>query len=233
MPQNEALSPSQATNRSTREALEQLRREIDALDDQMLALVEKRVTAAMGIAELKRSDGDGRLRLRPAREAAVVERLVSQAKASPERLVRGIWREIMSACLDLQVHTELALHAGVQPAVLVDATRRRFGGAAEMVVVSSPTEALTAARLREAVAVIELEPGSSWWTALRDDPVLAIFDCLRDEQGRVLGLAIGRIAAEDLTSCPQIRVADATDAAGETLASAGNLRLILAAPGAA
>jgi chorismate mutase len=227
MPNNDAVSRPSNEAASTREALEALRRDIDALDDAMLALVEKRVAAAMGIAELKRSDGGDRLRLRPAREAAVVERLVGQARVSPNRLVRSIWREIMSSCLDLQVHTELALHAAARPAAMVDAMRRRFGGAAEMIVTSSPAEALDAARTREAVAVIELEPTSDWWCPLRDDSSLAIFDVIRDEQGGIIGLAIGRIAAEDLAACPQIRIVEPGVGSGERLASAGGLQLML------
>ena len=52
--------------------------------------VERRVAAAMGIAELKRSEGGDRLRLRPAREAAVIDRMLTQAIQSPERLVRQV-----------------------------------------------------------------------------------------------------------------------------------------------
>jgi chorismate mutase len=226
MPQNEALPRAASAAASSKERLEALRRDIDRLDDAILALVEQRVAAAMDIAELKRNDADGRLRLRPAREAAVVERLVGQAKTSPERLVRSIWREIMSSCLDLQVHTELALYAAGEPAMLVDAVRRRFGGAAELMLVGSPAEALDAARSREAVAIVELEPGSDWWVGLRDDPALAIFDCLRDEQGRIIGLAVGRIIAEDLRACPDFRIVEG-EGEGELLATAGGHRLVL------
>jgi chorismate mutase len=225
MPQNEALPRAEGAAAS-KERLEALRRDIDRLDDAILALVEQRVAAAMDIAVLKRNDADGRLRLRPAREAAVVERLVGQAKTSPERLVRSIWREIMSSCLDLQVHTELALFATGEPAMLVDAVRRRFGGAAELALVGSPAEALDVARSREAVAIVELDNAGDWWTALRDDPTLAIFDCLRDEQGRIVGLAVGRISAEDLQACPDFRIVEG-ESEGELLASAGGYRLTL------
>ena len=126
-----------------------LRREIDRLDDAMLALVEQRVAAAREIAELKRNEADSRLRLRPAREAAVVERLVASASTSPEKLVRQVWREIMACCLDLQVHTDLYMYAEKLPAALTDAMRRRFGCAGRMIVVQSPTAALEAARTQK------------------------------------------------------------------------------------
>jgi chorismate mutase len=224
MPQDEAVARSDA---ATRDALEALRREIDGLDASMLALVERRVAAAMGIAELKRSEGGDRLRLRPAREAAVIDRMLTQAIQSPERLVRQVWREILACCLDLQVHTELLLWAEKRPAPLTDAMRRRFGCAARLSVLPSPAAALEAARKREAVAVIELSPDSDWWTALKDDPSLAIFEALHDDEGTVIGLAVGRIAAEDLHACPAIRIVAADEASeSDVLAAAGDLRLV-------
>jgi chorismate mutase len=209
--------------------LADLRREIDRLDDGILALLEQRVAAARGIAELKRNEADSRLRLRPAREAAVVERLVARSGTSPEKLVRQVWREIMACCLDLQVHTDLVFYAEQRPAALTDAMRRRFGCAGKMVAARSPGGALEYARTREAVAVIELEPASDWWTALKDEPKLAIFDCLKDDEGKVIALAIGRIAEEDLRACPQIRILDGEAApAGDQLATSNGLKLVLA-----
>lgn len=213
---------------TTDDPLAALRREIDRLDDAILGLLEERVAAARGIAELKRNEADSRLRLRPAREAAVVERLVAKAGTSPEKLVRQVWREIMACCLDLQVHTHLIFYAEQRPAALTDAMRRRFGCAGKMVVAHSPAEALDYARTEEAVAVIELAPDSGWWTALKDDPKLAIFDCLKDDEGQVIALAIGRIAEEDRRACPQIRILDGEAApAGEQLAASDGLKLVL------
>ena len=231
MPRYNAPSRTAEAAAPTSQALAELRRQIDALDDAMLELVERRVAAAMGVAELKKSDPDSRLRLRPAREAAVIERLVAQAALSPERLVRQVWQEIMASCLELQVHTELVVHAVRRPAILVDAMRRRFGCAGRMTVAASAVEALDAARHREAVAVVELDPADPWWTAIEQANGLAAFECLRDEAGAPIALAIGRIAREDLQACPQIRVVGEADvpADAEVLASAGGRRLVLEA----
>jgi chorismate mutase len=219
-------------NMTQTDPLAALRREIDRLDDAMLGLVEQRVAAAREIAELKRNEADSRLRLRPAREAAVVERLVGQAGTSPEKLVRQVWREIMACCLDLQVHTDLIVHAEQRPAALTDAMRRRFGCAGKMIVIPTPDEALATAREREAIAVIELQPDSSWWAQLQGDPKLAIFDCLQDDEGRIIALAIGRIAEEDLRACPQVRIVEDA-AAGEVLAASNGVALVLTSGGAA
>jgi chorismate mutase len=233
MPQDKS-APSEAAmaaDSSPADGLAALRREIDALDEAMLALIDRRVAAAMNIAKLKASDGD-RLRLRPAREAAVVERLVARAEVAPETVVRHIWREIMAACLELQIEGELVLHATREPARLADAARQRFGSSAAMTIASSPEEALAAARTREAVAVIELSPDSGWWSALGEERTLAMFDCLRDPAGRPIGIALGRIAGEDLRACPDIAVvgdtalADRRSAGAELLASSGGQHLV-------
>jgi chorismate mutase len=236
MPQDKS-APSEAAmaaDSSPADALAALRREIDALDEAMLALIDRRVKAVKSIARIKAIDGD-RLRLRPAREAAVIERLVARAEVAPQTVVRHIWREIMAACLELQIEGELVLHATREPARLTDAARQRFGSSAAMTIASSSDEALAAARTREAVAVIELSPDSGWWSALGEDRTLAMFDCLRDPAGRPIGIALGRIAGEDLGACPEIAVvgetalADRRSAGAELLASSGGLHLVASA----
>jgi chorismate mutase len=228
MPHKDHDSRPQDDAASRNEALDALRRRIDAYDDAILAAIEQRVGAAREIAELKRSDRDSRLRMRPAREAAVVERMVGKAENSPERLVRQVWQEIMASCLNLQIHTELILFADSRPALVTDAMRRRFGCAGRMTVVASPEEAMEAARSCEAVAVLELDEGGAW-TLLKDDPVLAMFDCLRDPEGKPIAVAAARIAAEDLKACPDLRVVPTGTGDGELLASTGEVDLILAA----
>lgn len=231
MPQDQSPKrPPEAAN-DRKAALDALRRRIDGLDDAILELVEQRVGAAREIAELKKGDTESRLRLRPAREAAVIERLLAQASEAPERLVRQIWREIMACCLDLQVHTDLVVYAAAHPAALTDAMRRRFGCAGRMILASAPEEAISEARTREAIAIVELDSGCDWWAGASHDPALAMFECLRDENGRPLAIALGRIAAEDLGACPDIRVMSADEPIeGELLAVCGDSRLVLLPP---
>lgn len=228
MPQDDSHGRPHEAADDRKAALDALRRRIDGLDDAILELVEQRVGAAREIAELKKGDRESRLRLRPAREAAVIERLVSRADEAPAPLVRQIWREIMSSCLDLQVHTDLVLHATERPALLTDAMRRRFGCAGRMILVARPAEAIEQARTREAIAVIELGDDCDWWTSLGQEPQVAMFECLRDQEGKPIAVALGRIAAEDLGACPDIRIVDKSDTVeGELLATCGDSRLVL------
>ncbi len=84
-----------------------LRAQIDALDRELLGLVNRRAGVAQAIGELKRAEGSPAFR--PEREAAVIDSL----KAGNPGPLRGdsvapIWREIMSACRALETPTRVA-----------------------------------------------------------------------------------------------------------------------------
>jgi len=87
--------------------LESLRAQIDAIDRDLLALLNRRAGVAMTIGELKRAEGTPAFR--PEREAAVIDALkgVNQGPL-PTESVAPIWREIMSACRSLETPTRVA-----------------------------------------------------------------------------------------------------------------------------
>jgi hypothetical protein len=106
----------------------------------------------------------------------------------------------MAWSLQAQVRTELVLH-GPDLAALKTCARRRFGSAAPVRIATTPAEALTAAAANEAVAVIAVGAQDEW--AERLAPGLSIFDWIRDEDGKVVAAAVGRIPAEE---CPDAAV---------------------------
>jgi chorismate mutase / prephenate dehydratase len=87
--------------------LESLRRQIDALDRELLERLNRRAQVASTIGALKRAEGSPAFR--PEREAAVIDAL-KQANGGPlpEASVAPIWREIMSACRALETPTRVA-----------------------------------------------------------------------------------------------------------------------------
>src|SRR5215471_5475149 len=94
MPQQPPGSPSDPE-------LASLRDQIDALDDQMLALLDRRAEVVRRVGELKRSRSES-FHV-PQRERAVLARLTAAARgAFPREAVRPVFREIMSACLSLE-----------------------------------------------------------------------------------------------------------------------------------
>lgn len=80
-------------------SLEHVRQEIDALDDQIVDLIAKRFDVTAKVRGLKRQDASAWASpLRPAREAAILRRLLARAKGSaltPDLLLR-LWRNILN-----------------------------------------------------------------------------------------------------------------------------------------
>jgi chorismate mutase/prephenate dehydratase len=78
------------------------RKIIDAIDDQLLALLEERAGAAETIGAIKREAGAATLH-DPEREERVLSRLEAAAAGRfPKRAVRAVFREVISACLSLE-----------------------------------------------------------------------------------------------------------------------------------
>lgn len=84
-----------------------LRGQIDAVDRELLSLLNKRASLAKAVGELKKKEGS--VVFRPEREAQVIDGLKA---ANPGPLITDsvapIWREIMSACRALETPTRVA-----------------------------------------------------------------------------------------------------------------------------
>ncbi|MDI9334821.1 MAG: prephenate dehydratase [Cytophagales bacterium] len=87
-------------------SLSQLRTEIDAVDQQILALLNQRAALAHAVGEVKKLDGSPVFR--PDREAAVIAKMqAAQSQLKPEGIA-AIWREVMSACRALEETQKVA-----------------------------------------------------------------------------------------------------------------------------
>jgi chorismate mutase / prephenate dehydratase len=88
-------------------ALAELRNQIDAVDRELLALINRRAGFASQVGEIKRHQGS--VVFRPEREAKVIAGLKG---VNPGPLlsdnIAPIWREIMSACRALETPTRVA-----------------------------------------------------------------------------------------------------------------------------
>jgi chorismate mutase/prephenate dehydratase len=88
-------------------ALLALREQIDAVDREMLTLLNRRAALAQEVGEVKKVEGS--VAFRPEREAQVIDGLKS-VNPGPLKTdsVAPIWREIMSACRALETPTRVA-----------------------------------------------------------------------------------------------------------------------------
>lgn len=120
-----------ATSPQQTEALGALRVQIDALDHQLLALLNERARVAEQVGDLKRQEGSPFFR--PDRVAHVIEKI--QADNTGPLLnphVAAIWREIMSACLALEAPQRVAV-LGPQGTFCEQAAVEFFGSAANLI----------------------------------------------------------------------------------------------------
>lgn len=160
-------------------SLDEVRWRIDAIDSELLKLLDERAGLARSVAAAKQAAGDTGFGLRPGREALIVRKLLATPrKAASDTLVLRIWRELMSDSLARQGPYHLAVWGGRDVARTVELTRLRFGTAPPMQVLASPQEALAAARTPWGVGVLALSPDHAWWGRLLAEPRLKIFAAL-------------------------------------------------------
>jgi chorismate mutase/prephenate dehydratase len=127
--------------------LEQVRADIDAIDREIQALIDRRAGCAQRVAEIKldeanaaraRGEGDAEVvYYRPEREAQVLRRIIERNTGPLEgESVARIFREIMSACLALERPLQVA-YLGPEGTFTQAASIKHFGHAA--VCVPQPT----------------------------------------------------------------------------------------------
>lgn len=110
-------------------SLDDLRKNIDRIDDKILDLLEQRAWVAREIAEFKKDHGLAQAD--PARERALLERLEHAFDGRPNALfpssaIRSVFREILSACLSLAEPTSVA-YMGPPGSFTQMAARSAFG----------------------------------------------------------------------------------------------------------
>ena len=160
--------------------LDAIRREIDLIDDQILDLLGRRFAATSRVRATKAKDGSiASSPLRPAREAAMLRRLIAQggSTVAPDVLVR-LWRVILSA--STQAQAPITLHLDEATAADLDA-RLMIGEhfcAMEVAVHAGPQQALETLRARRGDLAI-LATRSDWTVA---------FDSDADSTPRVIGI---------------------------------------------
>ncbi len=110
------------------EELLALRQRIDAIDAELLALINERARTAQQVAEVKRAHNGAVVSFyRPEREAAVLRR-VQEANPGPldDEEIARLFREIMSACLALEERQTVA-YLGPEGTFTQAAALKHFG----------------------------------------------------------------------------------------------------------
>ena len=147
-------------------ALDDLRRDIDKIDDQLLNLIDRRVEIGREIARAKGPNGGPFLR--PGREAAILRRLSDRAKPPlGPALIGRIWREILISNLAQQTAVTVAFSGDDGVRLLV---RDHFGSSAKLHALSDNAAILDAVAsgqvLLGVIALTNDIAGNPWWRSL-------------------------------------------------------------------
>lgn len=205
-----ALRTVSETHTPCPDRLAELRTQIDGLDAELLATLERRIALAREIGRNKPPvEGRPTIGFRPDREAAVVNGLLSRADPTMHHLVLGVWREVMSAGLAAQGDMTVMVWRGPERRVGVDAARRRFGASALYARADTPAQALDAAADGATLAVLALEADKPWWLELaegREDLWVCEALSATDDAREPDALAVGRLPPASLAPGREVRV---------------------------
>lgn len=157
-------------------ALDELRREIDGIDDAIHDLLMRRTRVVEQIRVAKGAERE-RVFLRPGREAVIVRRLVARHTGPlPHGVLVRIWREMISSLTRLQGAFAVSVYApDDRRGGFWDIARDHFGSFTPMAAVPSPVAAVRA--VTDGTATVGVVPipaeddADPWWPLLMsDDP---------------------------------------------------------------
>jgi chorismate mutase / prephenate dehydratase len=164
---------------SGRQELAQLRRRIDAIDDRLHDLLMQRTELAVAVGALKAantplsgtSPAEGAKFIRPAREAAIIRRLVERHRGPlPKAVLVRMWREMISALLQVEGPFAVAVHVPANKPGYWDMARDHYGGLVRMTSCATAKTALDAVVKGKATVAVLPYPSKAernpWWFGL-------------------------------------------------------------------
>lgn len=153
---------------SPKAPLEDLRREIDQIDNQLHDLLMRRAQVVERVGVAKGSAG---IYLRPGREAVILRRLMARHTGSlPPGVVVRMWREMISALTRLQGPFAVAVYAPEERRGFWDVARDHYGSFVPMTAVNTPVAAVRA--VSDGTATVGVVPypaeddADPWWRFL-------------------------------------------------------------------
>jgi len=119
---------------SSEPTIDELRRAIDAIDDAMHDLLMKRATVVEEVGRAKQRAGDGAVpAIRPAREAAILRRLIHRHGGTfPAAVLVRMWREMLAGTTRMQGPFAIAVHAPEKSVGYWDLARDHYGSCTPM-----------------------------------------------------------------------------------------------------
>lgn len=156
------------SNMSTEKSLNELRAEIDGIDDSIHDLIIRRTKVVNKVRKVKRGE---RVKIRPEREAEILYRLIRQHKGDfPKREMCRMWREMIVATLSMEGPFSMAICASEASNGLWDLARDQYGSYTPMLECSGERQVIdVVARQDATVGVLPLPRQGNpdpWWRYL-------------------------------------------------------------------
>lgn len=154
-------------------ALDDLRRDIDQIDDSIHDLIMRRAQIVDQVAAAKGQTpgGTSGIFLRPGREAVILRRLIARHSGSlPPAVIARMWREMITAFTRMQGPFAVAVYAPEDRRGFWDVARDHYGSIVPMTAVNTPVAAVRA--VSEGTATVGVVPypaeddADPWWRYL-------------------------------------------------------------------
>jgi len=148
------------------------RQKIDAIDDQIVALLADRSQVVKQVGALKDKTTPGQCAIRPGREADMLRRIMDKCSNNgfPPAAAAAIWRMLISASTSLEAPLKLSVFAPDNDPVLYWLAREYFGPFTP--VVAQPHVKRVIGDVMDGTASVGIIPAirsddsSNWWTHL-------------------------------------------------------------------
>lgn len=208
---DQTLSPTPSDGLS----LEDLRRDIDHIDDQILDLIMRRAAVVERIGAAKRADAASSVVnfLRPGREMNILRRLLSRVSGPfPKPVIVRMWREMLSATIALQAPMTVAVYMPKRGAGYLEAAREQYGSFTPVKTFTTAGAVVRAVAAGEAnlgvLPLPQFDDAQRWWAMLlsqtSDTPrIIARLPICGPGGGRggaVEAVAIARLPVEETGS---------------------------------
>lgn len=185
--------------------LDDYRRRIDAIDDQLIALMKERIGVVEQVGAYKQAQGETGVFIRPGREGAMHRRIVDAFRDSgfhPQAALH-MWRLLISASTHRESPLRLAVWQQSDAAELVWLAREYFGSFVSAQPYSNPLHIIADVHERKAGIGILPYPQdeANWWHALAQyqQPRVYIFarlPLLAGQPSQQAALALAEVTPE-------------------------------------
>lgn len=190
-------------------ALDDLRKEIDRIDESMHRLLMERADIIDRLIAVKKSQETGSA-FRPVREAEMMRRLVKRHKGIlPLDTVESIWRVIISTFTYVQAPFSVHADLSAGEAVMRDSARFHFGFTVPFIPHMGAAGVVAAVSVSKGdlglVPAIPVAGAGAWWSALEFDAAPKIIARLpfveRDDHPAALPVfVVSRVAADAMAT---------------------------------